>query len=281
MVIQMKVTHITAAKFRKNFRTLSVEDCESFKIHEEVLFKNGLEVGQELSEDQYKKIRLESTVKEAEEYAIHLFSYRALSESALFQRLKRKGFPVEAAMIVLSLMKERKLLNDLDLAKNLAESRFRRLKSGDARIQRDLVQKGIPPKIAEAAMQEVQETLKEDLPSEDERAYQTLLKRRSQIRDKDNRAIYRRLYDYLVRRGFDADSIERWEQILRSLLTIAPGAFHPSLLLENQELAQEAPPLHWSLEIFVCYFFFIHIFIVTGIFILDIFIICIDTSLSV
>jgi SOS response regulatory protein OraA/RecX len=50
--------------------------------------------------------------------------------------------------------------------------------------------------------------------SEDERAYQTILKRRRQLRTTDHRALYQQLYGYLARRGFSPDTIERaWRRL--------------------------------------------------------------------
>ena len=140
------------------------------------------------------------------EYAYFLLKFRSLSEAAMKERLLWKGFAENEVEETLAALRNQKLLNDSQLAEHLAESRLKNRLMGDARVQQELMQKGIDKNIAEKTVRDMAQS--SEVPDEEERAYRLILKRRKQIKEIDSRTLFRRLYEHLARRGFSPDTIE-------------------------------------------------------------------------
>ena len=205
----MVILKIVPQKYKKNYRSVFIDEKTSFPVHEEVAAKYGLREGMELSEERLDEVRFAASEKEATDHAYMYLNYRALSEGALSDRLKKKGFGPRVVESVVAKLKELKLIDDARLAKDSAESRLKGRLLGDRRVKEDLIRKGIPDSLADEAVREAQKGPAGAVPDEDERAYALLLKRRRQIKAIDAHTLHRRLFEYLSRRGFDPDTIER------------------------------------------------------------------------
>ena len=203
----MKILKILPQKYKKFLRTVILEESLTLHLHEEVLAKYDLSEGTEIRPEKIGEIERESRRREALDYAYALLNYRALSEDAMKDRLKRKGFNLESIEKVIEDLKSKKLLNDADLAQDLALSRIKSRLLGNERVKEDLIRKGIEKSLADETVGDL--TKSPDLPDEEERAVQLILKREKQIKAIDARTLFQRLSEYLARRGFNPDTIER------------------------------------------------------------------------
>ncbi len=205
----MKITRIQPQKFRKQILTVSLDDKRAFKVHTETAAKNSLEEGKTLTEEEVQSLQQQSENKEAHEYGYVFLSYRSRSEKEMRDRLKRRGYTDMTIDSVIADFKESRLLDDTAMARNLAESRMKTRLWGARKVKQDLLQKGIPPKVADEAAESAETASAEHHLDQEERAYQLLLKRKDQIHSDEPRALYRRLFAYLTRRGYDFDTVER------------------------------------------------------------------------
>lgn len=204
----MKVVKIVLQKYKKNYSHLLFENNSSLRLHNELILTYHLEEGMEINEEKLKELMEIEEKKEALEYAYLLLAARSHSEIELQERLKRKKFSNETLHSVIKELKEKKIINDLQFGKEFAESRMKNQLLGQEKIQQELMEKGIEEKEARKIIQEVLHS-QENVLSEEERAYQALLKRSTQIKRSDSRTIYRRLYEHLARKGFSFDTIEK------------------------------------------------------------------------
>jgi regulatory protein len=141
--------------------------------------------------------------RKAKEYALSLLSYRQRSYKELADRLRAKGHKDAAINTALSSLKELNLINDEAFARSLAERRISRNPVGKKLLSQELQQKGIAAEIIVRVCEDVfaersEESLALTLANNKLRSSQNL----------DPKTRTRRLYSYLIRRGFPADVIQ-------------------------------------------------------------------------
>ena len=144
-------------------------------------------------------------LEESLQIAYKLLSRRAFSEKALRERLAQKKMAAETIDAVVTELKNNRLLSDKGLAADRAQSRVKNRLLGNVRIEQDVIRKGIPRDEARRAVSDAAGN--EDSPSEEERAYQLIVKRWRQTQKGSPQALARRLFGFLARRGFDPEII--------------------------------------------------------------------------
>lgn len=134
-------------------------------------------------------------------YAYRLFSVRPRSEKELKDRLFRKGFGGAIACKVISILKEKNIIDDLKFARLWIESRMRQRPKGDMLIRRELRQKGVSDPIIEKALSE-----KEG--NEGDTCRHLARKKMETLGKLPREKARKKLFDFLMRRGFDFGVIE-------------------------------------------------------------------------
>ncbi|MBL7156713.1 MAG: regulatory protein RecX [Candidatus Omnitrophica bacterium] len=134
-------------------------------------------------------------------YAYRLFSIRPRSEKELKDRLYKKGFDHKTAQRVISLLKEKKIINDVKFAKLWIESRMRRNPKGDILLRRELRDKGISGSLIDKALSEKGE-------NESHTARSIAEKKIESLKSLPKQKARKKLFDFLARRGFRFDIIE-------------------------------------------------------------------------
>ncbi len=128
-------------------------------------------------------------------YALKLLSMRMHTEKELQRKMYAKSFPSVEIRKTLELLKEKKLLDDSAFAKAYTEQ-LRNKANGDIRIRFQLKKRGLSEKTISEGFQ------KEGPEDQRKRALEIAelkLKPGKQSDPKERK----RLYDYLVRKGFD------------------------------------------------------------------------------
>ena len=135
--------------------------------------------------------------KQALMTSLRILAAAPKSRSQLAGRLCEKGYPAPVIRETLDQLEDQKLLNDARLAKDLTE-RFRVMKpSGKRRISFELKKRGIPQKIQNEVLEEIDEV------SELETARELAASRWSRHSKDAGREKKKKVYDFLIRRGFD------------------------------------------------------------------------------
>lgn len=139
------------------------------------------------------------------ERAINLLSYKPRSLAEMRARLMEKDWAVEAVVDqVLARLEELGYLNDEEFAANFANSRLTAKPIGRSRLRRDLRRKKLPSETIENALDEAYEQRNEEELIDHAIGKRVRLKGAPTTREES-----KRLFDYLIRRGFSYDLVIR------------------------------------------------------------------------
>lgn len=149
-----------------------------------------------------KEAILLSKVNEALGYAYRLLKFRPRSEYELRQRLKRKGYLESTIKEALFFLKQKGLIDDVEFARIWVESRLKR-PLGIRRIKQELKVKGIGRDLIEQVIESIGEEYSE------EETIKNLVRRRwEKLKHIEDEKAKRRIFLYLLRRGFSSDMIQ-------------------------------------------------------------------------
>lgn len=194
------ITTVEAVKRPPGRYRIETSDGETFTVHEDVLVKYRLIKGAVLSEELRGEVLVEEELQAAYRYAIRYLGRAMRSGKQIRDKLKEKGYAPELIRQVLARLTEQKLVDDAAYAAALASQRLRHNRKGRLWIRHELAQKGIGKAEAERVLEEL------DPEEEREQAMQLALKRWPSIKG-ERRDRLRKLYAYLMRRGFPADTV--------------------------------------------------------------------------
>ena len=155
--------------------------------------KEGLKIGQELSDDKIKVLVENIGLARCLNTAYRYLSYRPRSQAELKQRLHQRGFEDSQIEIVINKLKEQNLLDDTAFAQFWKENRQIFRPRSQRLTRMELRKKGV----ADEIIDEVTEKL-DDMES----AYQAALSKAQLLPKQEYEVFRRRLGDYLKRRGF-------------------------------------------------------------------------------
>ena len=140
-------------------------------------------------------------MNEALRLAFRLLKFRPRSEYELHQRLKRRGFSESARKEALLFLKEKGLVNDLEFARMWLGSRIKK-PLGINRIKQELRIKGIDKDIIEQVLGSISNY------SEEAVIKDLVCRRWEKLKHIQHQKAKRRIFSYLLRRGFSSDMIQ-------------------------------------------------------------------------
>lgn len=140
--------------------------------------------------------------QKAKNYTFLLLKFRPRSEKELYERLQKKKFPQTTIRDTLTYLKEHHFINDVDFAKSWIESRLKK-PLGLRKIKAELRLKGIDKAIIDNQI----ESIKPGYHEEDIIAKIARLKF-SRLKGTEPEKIKRRIYAYLIRRGFSPEIVD-------------------------------------------------------------------------
>lgn len=136
--------------------------------------------------------------------AYMLLRIRPRSEREVRDRLKLKGYAPLLVEDIVSGLKKTGEIDDLKFANFWVESRMHQNPAGDVILKHELKRKGVEADVIEAALLHKAENYDEyaiALPMAEER-----FRRFSKI---DRRKALKRVYDFMLRRGFKYDTVQK------------------------------------------------------------------------
>jgi len=136
------------------------------------------------------------TFQKAKQYCFLLLKFRMRSVKEIFERLRSKKFDDEVIGRTISFLKQKGLLDDAAFARAWIESRISK-PLGFARLKRELIAKGIDVKIIDKTIAELKNNY-----SEEAVVLELAKERLAKSHDAPPEKAKKRLYGYLLRRGF-------------------------------------------------------------------------------
>jgi len=193
----MRITDLVRQKKRSNRLSVFLDGAFAFGLDEETVFKYGLKIGLELDEDRVAQVLGDEQRKKAKDAAFHYLSYRPRTVKEVRDKLREKGYEEELIEETIALLERLGLLDDRDFAARWVAERLRLKPRGRRVLFAELRQKGISREMAE-------EVLSEAFGDIDERALAAdlLRKRAARYQNVEPRQAFRRMSDFLVRKGF-------------------------------------------------------------------------------
>lgn len=195
---ELTITKIETQKKNRTRLSIYLNDEFAFGLNAGVVAKFNLRKGATLSKDKIENILFEEEKKRIKEGAYRILAGRAHSEKELKDKLLQKGFDESLSARVVADLKEAKYIDDQAFALAFARSRILNKPMGEKLLRRELWQKGLKEElidkaIAAAYSKETQEEL----------AVKLVEKRKSHYQNLEESKRKKRLYDFLLRRGFD------------------------------------------------------------------------------
>ena len=141
--------------------------------------------------------------------AFDLLARKAWSGRELTRRLRRRGAPADVAQAVVADLVDRGYVDDQAFARWWAEARARGRRVGSHRLRQELLAKGIPRGLADAAIAAAFEEV-----AELERALEAGRRRPARPAARPGARAPARLADYLLRRGYPAATVRHAVRVL-------------------------------------------------------------------
>jgi regulatory protein len=186
---------ITRVRERRGRARIFVDGEFWAEIDGDVAVERGLREGAALGLEELEAARVAGERALAMNSALHFLGYRARSRREVRDRLRRYGYGEETVGGVIGRLEELGYLDDEEFARTAAREKARRY--GPRRVSADLRRSGVDAELAEDV---VEEEFAER--SEVEAARSAAARRYNRGRSD---AEARRVYGFLIRRGYSAD----------------------------------------------------------------------------
>ena len=204
-----KITKIEYQKKNKERFNIYIDDEYGFAVDISILIKYSLKKGMELDDALIDDILLAEEEISVYNYGISVLSRYFKSEYELRLKMKNKGFNPQLIDNAISILKERKYLDDERYCEMFINDKINISKHGVRKIKEALYYKGIDKEIIEEKIKSI------SAESEEERALLLGEKKLLNIKENDNRKKMSKLSNYLLGKGFEYETVNK---TLRKLL---------------------------------------------------------------
>jgi regulatory protein len=194
--------HITALEGRPRAKNIRVhlDDGTQIAVGPEVCRTFALRVGDQINDTQLAAMRDAEARRECLELALRLLSYRQRSEAELRDRLVRKRVPDNIVDDTIQRLRDAGLLDDAQFAQRWVDDRDQRAPRSRRLIAQELRAKGIAKETISGATAAVDEI---------DAAYRAAERRALSVASVSYSDFRRRIGDFLLRRGFDYEVVNR------------------------------------------------------------------------
>ncbi len=186
---------ITRVRERRGRARIFVDGEFWAEIDADVAVERGLREGAALGLEELEAARVAGERALAMNRALHFLGYRARSRSEVRGRLRRYGYGEETVGAVIERLEELGYLDDEEFARTVVREKARRY--GPRRVSADLRRSGVDAELAQGIVEE------EFAERSEVEAARSAAARRYNRRGSDAEA--RRVYGFLMRRGYSAD----------------------------------------------------------------------------
>lgn len=189
-----------------------LDNSEKLFLSYEVLLKNGLRKGSQISEDRFDFLILQNKKYHIRQKAISYLTRRIHSKRELEIKLRQKKYEIDLINEVLNDLVEKRIVDDENFALHFADEKINRKKWGIMKVKSELIKKGISSELINSTLKSYSsnESQNETAASHAEKKLKILAKRET-----DPKKIKQKLLSYLVSRGFSYDTAF---EVVQSLL---------------------------------------------------------------
>jgi len=188
-----KITALRMGRGRRKRVNVFLDGRFAFSLEAEVVLKEGLQVGQELSSSQIEALTGYDHFHRCLNTAARYLSYRPRSESEIRERLHQRGFDGDSVEAVITKLRTQGLVDDMAFAQFWKDNRESFSPRSQWLTKLELRRKGVASDIIDQVVDEI---------DDDDSAYRAALSKARSLTLSDYRSFRRRLGEYLKRRGF-------------------------------------------------------------------------------
>ena len=188
-----KITALRIGKGRKKRVNMFLDDRFACSLEAEIVIKEGLQDGQELSTSQIEALTKLNHFHRCLNAATHYLGYRPRSEFEVKERLLRRGFDDNTIEAVVVNLKEQGLVDDMAFAQFWKEGRDSFSPRSQWLTKLELRQKRVADDITDQVIKII---------DDDDSAYRAALSKVRSLHQSDYQGFRRRLGEFLKRRGF-------------------------------------------------------------------------------
>ncbi|HEY51050.1 MAG TPA: regulatory protein RecX [Dehalococcoidia bacterium] len=193
-----RITDLREGKRKQKRINIYLDGRFAFSLGAEVVAKENLQVGQELTSDQVEALTGSDQLQRCLGAAYRYLSYRPRSESEIRERMQRRGFAMETVDAAIARLREQALVDDEAFARFWKENRDSFSPRSRWLTERELKRMGVLEGTIEQAVAGI---------DDGENAYRAALRKTRRGTPADYQSFRRRLGDYLRRRGFNYEVI--------------------------------------------------------------------------
>jgi regulatory protein len=186
---------ITGMRERRGKVLVAVDGEAWAELDGAVAAENGLRKGAILSSDELQRVRVAGERSLAMGRALNLLGYRARSEAEVRERLGRYGYVEETVKGVIGRLRELGYLDDEEFARLKAREKGRRY--GPRRVSAELRQSGVDEELA-------RDVVEDEFAGRSE-VWEARSAAARRYNGRGSEAEARRVYGFLVRRGYSAE----------------------------------------------------------------------------
>jgi len=198
-----KITGLKPGKTREKRINVFLDGKLAIGVLAEVALKEGLKVGEELTESRLETLAGLDRFQRCHNAAIRFLGYRPRSEAEIRQRLQRRGFDSDCIEKTTARLKEQGLIDDIAFARFWKDNRQEFSPRSRRLTKLELKRKGLSPEAIEQVIGEIDDR---------ESAYRAALNRARRLSMSDYQTLRQRLAEYLGRRGFSYTVIDETTQ---------------------------------------------------------------------
>jgi regulatory protein len=201
-----RITAIERQKRNPDRVSVYLNGAFAFGLDEEVLFKNPIHEGDELSESFIDEVLLYDERVRAKAKALRFLSHRALTAEELKRKLLDRDFSERTIKNITDDLERVGLLNDEAVSTAYVHSRMLQRPSAKRLLRQELQHKGIGVEEAEKFVDSSYG------PQSEEEIAETLFRKKMKLlKNEDPKKVRKKAIEFLFRRGFD------WE-VIRSAM---------------------------------------------------------------
>lgn len=176
-----------------------LEDRTCFPLYKTEQRRYDLTEGEELSREKFQEIREDILIKRVRRRTMHLLERMDRTEAQLREKLRQGYYPEDIIENAITYVKGYHYVDDLRYAQNYV--RTRKGKKSQRKLQMELLAKGVAKTIIQQALEEEYQQ-----ESEQELILKWIEKKHYCAQEADLKE-KRRMYQFLLRKGFQADDI--------------------------------------------------------------------------
>ncbi len=195
-----KIEPVTKAKYK-----VFLDEQFAFVLYKGELSRYKIEDDMELSQETVEGIKKEILEKRAKLRAMHLLERMDRTEEGLQSKLKSDLYPEDIIETAMQYVKGFGYIDDREYARRFVESRQK--SKSKLEIRMSLLQKGISQEIVSEALEEYYEN------QDEARLIRRLLEKKRFSSEKATEEEKRKMYGYLLRKGFRYEDIRQVIQV--------------------------------------------------------------------